>query len=46
MCFSPYLGIRSVWEGGGGAPRGWVHNVPMQLFALDSSKGELFETFF
>ena len=43
MCFSPYLGIR--W-GGGGAPKGWVHNLLLQFFTLDSSKIEVFETYF
>ena len=28
----------------GGAPRGLVHNLLMQLFTLDSSKMEAFET--
>ena len=43
MCFSPYLRIG--W-GGGGSPRGLVHNLLMQLFTLDSSKIEVLETFF
>ena len=42
-CFSPYLGIRS---GAGGSPKGLVHNLLMQFFTLDSSKMEVFETFF
>ena len=29
--------------GGGGAPKGLVHNLLMQFFTLDSSKIEVFE---
>ena len=43
--FSPYLGI-GLGGGGGGAPNGWVHNLLMQFFTLDSSKIEVFKTFF
>ena len=43
MCFSPYLGIG---RGGGGSPKGLVHNLLMQFFTLDSSKIEVFETYF
>ena len=43
MCFSPDLGIRS---GGGGVPKGLVHNLLLQVFTLDSSKIEVFETCF
>ena len=32
--------------GGGGAPKGLVHNLLMQLFTLGSSKIEVFETCF
>ena len=42
--FSPYLGVRS--GGGGGSPKGRVHNLLMQFFNPDSSKIEVFETFF
>ena len=42
--FSPYLGIRS--GGGGGSPKGRVHNLLMQFFNPDSSKIEVFETCF
>ena len=45
ICFSPYLGI-GLGGGGGGAPKGWVHNLLMQLFTLDSSKIEVFKTYF
>ena len=30
----------------GGAPKGWVHNLLLQFFTLDSSKIEVFETCF
>ena len=43
MCFSPYLGIRVRVRG---APKGWVPNLLMHFFTLDSSKIEVFETFF
>ena len=32
--------------GGGGAPKGLVHNLLMQFFTPDSSKIEVFETCF
>ena len=38
-----YLGIRSR-GGGGGSPKGLVHNVVMQFFTQGSSKIEVFET--
>ena len=44
MCFSPYLGNRV--RGGGGSPKGLVHNLLMQFFTLGSSKIEVFETCF
>ena len=31
---------------GGGSPKGGVHNLLMQLFTLDSSKIEVFKTYF
>ena len=34
-----------VW-GGGGSPKGLVHNLRMQVFTLGSSKIEVFETCF
>ena len=43
-CFSPDLGIRSV--GGGGVPKGLVHNLLMQFFTVESSKIEASETCF
>ena len=33
-------------RGGGGAPKGLVHNLLMQSFTLGSSKIEVFETCF
>ena len=39
MCFSPDLGIRS--GGGGGPPKGLVHNLLMQFVTLGSSKIEV-----
>ena len=32
--------------GGGGAPRGLIHNLLMQFFTLGSSKIEVLETYF
>ena len=32
--------------GGGGSPKGLVHNLLMQFFTLDSSKIEVFEICF
>ena len=40
MCFSPYYG------NGGGGQMGLEHNLLMQFFTLDSSKIEVFETYF
>ena len=34
------------YGGGGGVPKGLVHNQLMQLFTLDSSKIEVFKTCF
>ena len=47
--FRPYLHVLDPiwvlgWGGGGGAPKGLVHNLLMQFFTLDSSKMEVFET--
>ena len=41
MCFSLYLGIGC--GGGGGAPKGLVHNLLIQFFTLGSSKIEASE---
>ena len=32
--------------GGGGSPKGLVHSLLMRFFTLDSSKIEVFKTFF
>ena len=32
--------------GGGGSPKGLVHNLLMHFFTLGSSKMEVFETYF
>ena len=34
------------WVGGGGSPKGLVHNLLMQFFTLGSSKIEVLETCF
>ena len=48
--FGPDLGvfhhIGVLGGGGGGAPKGLVHNLLMQFFTLDSSKIEVFKTCF
>ena len=44
MCFSPDLGTGC--GGGGGFPERLVHNLLMQFLTLDSSKIEVFETYF
>ena len=46
MCLPLYLGIPSGGGGGGASPTGLVHNLLMQFFTLDSSKIEVFDTFF
>ena len=33
-------------RGGGGSPKGLVHNLLMQFFTLGSSKIEVFKTYF
>ena len=43
-CFHPFW--VSGRGGGGGAPKGLVHNLLMQFFNPDSSKIEVFETCF
>ena len=42
MCFSTCLGIGS---GGGGGPKGLVHNLLTQFFTLGSSKIKVFGKF-
>ena len=41
MCYSPYLGIGR-GAGGGGSPKGLVHNLLMLFLSLCSSKIEVF----
>ena len=42
-----FFTILGCWVGiGGGAPKGLVHNLLMQFFTLDSSKIEVFKTYF
>ena len=49
-CFSPYVRVfHLIWvlsTGGGGVPKGLVHNQLMQLFTVDTSKVKVSETFF
>ena len=50
-CFRPYLHVfHPIWVlapgGGGGPPKGWVHNLLMQFFTLGSTKIKVFETCF
>ena len=45
MYFSPYWGNGRM-GGGGGSPKGLVHNLLLQFFTLGSSKIEVFETYF
>ena len=40
VCFLPYLGTG---RGGGGSPKGLVHNLIMQFFSLGSTKMEVSE---
>ena len=46
MFFTPFGYWPHVGGEGGGAPKGLVHNLLMQFFTLDSSKMEVFETYF
>ena len=43
--FFTLFGYQVRW-GGGGSPKGLVHNLLMQFFTLASSKMEVFETCF
>ena len=45
MCFSPYLGAGRA-GGGWRSPKGFVHNLLMQVFTPGSSTVEVFETYF
>ena len=44
--FFTLFGYWAHGRGGGEAPKGWVRNLLMQFFTLDSSKIEVFETCF
>ena len=46
MFFTQFWVLGPGGRGGGGAPKGLVHNLLMQFFTLDSSKIEVFETCF
>ena len=41
-----FFSLFGYWVGGGGSPKGLVHNMLMQFVTLDSSKMEVFETYF
>ena len=42
-----FLILLGYWvPGGGGSPKGLVHNLLMQFFTPDNSKIEVFETYF
>ena len=46
MCFSPYLRVRWGGWGGGGSPKGMLHNLLVQFFTLGISKVKALETSF
>ena len=41
-----FVTLFGYWVGGGGSPRGLVHNLLMQFFTVESSKIEVFKTDF
>ena len=41
-----FFALFGYWVGGGGSPKGMVHNLLMQVFSPDSPKIEVFETGF
>ena len=41
-----FFSLFGYWVGGGGPPKGLVHNLLMQFFTPDSSKIEVFGTYF
>ena len=41
-----YVLLKFRGRGGGGASKGWVHNLLLHFFTLDGSKIEVFETCF
>ena len=44
-CITSYFVFLSSTQGGGGAPKGLIHNALMQFFTLGSLKIEVFETY-
>ena len=46
MFFTQFWVFGYYLRGGGGSPKGLVHNLLMQFFNLDSSKIEVLETCF
>ena len=45
-CICVFFTLFGYWVGGGGSPKGLVHNLLMQFFTAGSSKIEVFETCF
>ena len=45
-CICVFFTLFGYWVGGGGPPKGLVHNLLMQFVTLGSSKIEVFETCF
>ena len=46
MSFHLFFWVLRARGGGGGAPKGLVHNLLMQFFTLGSSKIEVFNAYF
>ena len=46
FCAFHLIWVLGAGRGGGGSPKGLVHNLLMQFFALDGSKIEVFEIYF
>ena len=45
-CIYVFFTLFGYWVGGGGSPKGWVHNLLVQFFTPGSSKIEVSETCF
>ena len=45
-CIYVFVTLFGYWVGGGGSPRGLVHNLLVQFLTVESSKIEVFETCF
>ena len=45
-CIYVFFTLFGYWAGGGGSPKELIHNLLMQFFTPDSSKMEVFETYF